>query len=261
MRLVRADLHLHTVLSPCGGLDMGAPDIVSRALDLGIDVLAVTDHNTSRNVMAVQRASEGKSLLVLAGIEVQSAEDIHAVTLFGTPEEALDFEAWLWEGFPKIQNRPELFGPQILIDHENQILGEEPILLVQGARHGIDAIVREARRREGICFLSHIDREAFSYPAILGPIPTDYPVDALELTCRITPGKVQSFRSEYPNFPLLRNSDAHSLDQMELRCSTVFRVATPSFSELKLALRGEAGRGVFDPWGEKSFLDKGHLAQ
>lgn len=253
MNLVRVDLHLHTVLSPCGGLDMGAPDIVARALDLGIGVLAVTDHNTSRNAMAVLKAAEGKALLVLAGIEVQSAEDIHAVTLFGTPEEALDFEAWLWEGFPRTLNRPDLFGPQILIDHENHILGEEPILLVQGARHGIDAIVREARRREGICFLSHIDREAFSYPAILGPIPTDYPVDALELTCRVTPGKAQSFRSEYPNFLLLRNSDAHSLDQMELRCSTVFRIATPSFSELRLALRGEAGRGVLDPWGEEPF--------
>jgi Predicted metal-dependent phosphoesterases (PHP family) len=233
MCLVRVDLHLHTVLSPCGGLDMGAPDIVARALDLGIGVLAVTDHNTSRNAMAVLKAAEGTGLLVLAGIEVQSAEDIHAVTLFGTPEEALDFEAWLWEGFPKTLNRPDLFGPQILIDHENQILGEEPILLVQGARHGIDGILREARRREGICFLSHIDREAFSYPAILGPIPTDYPVDALELTCRITPGKARSFRSEYPNFPLLRNSDAHSLDQMEPRCSTVFPGSNAQFCRVE----------------------------
>jgi PHP family Zn ribbon phosphoesterase len=261
MRLVHADLHLHTVLSPCGGLDMGAPDIVIRALDLGIDILAVTDHNTSRNAMAILKAAEGTGLLVLAGIEVQSAEDIHAVTLFGTPEETLDFEAWLWEGFPKTLNRPDLFGPQILIDHENQILGEEPILLVQGARHGIDAIVREARRREGICFLSHIDREAFSYPAILGPIPPDYPVDALELTCRITQGKARSFRSEYPNFPLLKNSDAHSLDQMELRCSTVFRVARTSFAELRLALHGEAGRAVLDPWGGDAFQERDQLSQ
>jgi len=256
MRLVRADLHVHTVLSPCGGLDMGAPDLVARALDLGIDVLAVTDHNTSRNAPAVQKAAEGKSLLVLAGLEVQSSEDIHAVTLFGTPEEALDFEAWLWEGFPKTLNRPDLFGPQILIDHENQILGEEPILLVQGARHGIDAIVREARKRGGICFLSHIDREAFSYPAILGPIPSDYPVDALELTCRITTEKVRPFRAEHPNLPLLRNSDAHSLDQMDPSCSTVFRVEEASFLELKLAIGGKEGRSVMDPWCGEEFKAK-----
>jgi len=256
MRLVRADLHVHTVLSPCGGLDMGAPDLVARALDLGIDVLAVTDHNTSRNAPAVQKAAEGKSLLVLAGLEVQSSEDIHAVTLFGAPEEALDFEAWLWEGFPKTLNRQDLFGPQILIDHENQILGEEPILLVQGARHGIDAIVREARQRGGICFLSHIDREAFSYPAILGPIPSDYPVDALELTCRITTEKVRPFRAEHPNLPLLRNSDAHSLDQMDPNCSTVFRVEEASFLELKLAIVGKAGRAVMDPWCGEEFKAK-----
>ncbi len=248
MRQVRADLHLHTVLSPCGELDMGAPDIVARALDLGIDVLAVTDHNTSRNAHAVQKAAEGTGLLVLAGLEVQSAEDIHAVTLFGTPEEALDFEAWLWEGFPRRLNRPDLFGPQILIDHENQIIGEESVLLVQGARHGIDAVVREARNRGGICFFSHVDRESFSYPAILGPIPIDYPVDALELSCGVNLEKVRAFRAGYPNLPLLRNSDAHSLDQMDLRCSTVFRVEEASFFELRLAIRGDAGREVLDPW-------------
>ena len=251
MRQVRADLHLHTVLSPCGELDMGAPDIVARALELDIGVLAVTDHNTSRNVAAIQRAAEGSGLLVLAGLEIQSAEDIHAVTLFGTTGEALDFEAWLWEGFPRVLNRPDLFGPQILIDHENQILGEEPVLLVQGARHGIDEIVREALRREGLCFLSHVDRESFSYPAILGPIPIDYPVDALALTCGVNPKKAQAFRAEYPNFPLLRNSDAHSLDQMNIRCSTVFRVEEASFPELRLAMRKERGREVLDPWGDR----------
>jgi predicted metal-dependent phosphoesterase TrpH len=249
MKQVRADLHIHTVLSPCGELDMGAPDIVERALDLGIGILAVTDHNTAKNADAVKKAARGTGLLVIAGLEIQSAEDVHAVTLFRTPEEALDFEAWLWEDFPRILNRPDLFGPQILIDEQNRILGEEPVLLVQGARHGIDAIVREARHRGGICFLSHVDREAFSYTAILGPVPAGYPVDALELTCRATKEAAASFCRSNPGFPLVRNSDAHGLDQMETRCTTVFCLEELDFSELFLAFRGEGGRGILDPWG------------
>lgn len=227
---------------------MGAPDIVRRALDLGIEILAVTDHNTARNAEAVKNAARGTGLLVLAGLEIQSAEDIHAVALFRTPGEALDFEEWLWEGFPRVLNRPDLFGPQILIDAENRILGEEAVLLVQGARHGIDAVVREARLRGGICFLSHVDREAFSYPAILGPIPANYPVDALELTCRATHETAESFRRSTPGFSLIRNSDAHSLDQMQTRCTTLFRLEEPDFSELFRAFRGERGRGILDPW-------------
>src|SRR5690606_1742154 len=115
LHLVRADLHVHTVLSPCGGLDMGAPDIVRRALQLGLGIVAVTDHNTTGNVAAVQKAALGQGLLVLAGLEIQSSEDVHAVTLFETVEEAREFEAWLWVGFPEVLNRPEYFGPQILI--------------------------------------------------------------------------------------------------------------------------------------------------
>jgi PHP family Zn ribbon phosphoesterase len=248
MRLVRADLHIHTVLSPCGGLDMGAPDIVERALQVGIDIIAITDHNTSRNALAVMDAAEGTGLVVLPGLEVQSAEDIHAVTLFESFGHALDFEAWLRKGFPEVLNRPELFGPQILIDSQNRILGEEPLLLVQGARWGIDEIVRESRRREAICFLSHVDREAFSYPAILGPIPPDYPVEAIELTCRATREKAVSFKEAFPGKAVLRNSDAHSLEQMDKRCTTLIRAEGAGFSELKLALMGVGGRGIVDPW-------------
>jgi len=250
LHLVRADLHVHTVLSPCGGLDMGAPDIVGRALQLGLGIVAITDHNTTGNVAAVQEAARGRDLLVLAGLEIQSSEDVHAVTLFETLEEAREFEAWLWVGFPGVLNRPEYFGPQILIDRENHILGEQPVLLVQGAGRGIDEIAREVRLRRGICFLSHVDRDYFSYPAILGPIPDDYPVDALELTCRIKPAATRDLRAKYPAFPFLRNSDAHCLEQMDRSCSTHFRVKEASFDELKLAFHGREGREILSPWPE-----------
>ncbi|NLI96839.1 MAG: PHP domain-containing protein [Synergistaceae bacterium] len=248
MKPFRADLHIHTVLSPCGGLDMGAPEIVSRALQCGHGMVAVTDHNTCRNAAAVMNAARGKNLVVFPGLEVQSAEDIHAVVLFGTLEEALDYEAWLWEGFPCVLNRPELFGEQLLIDEEDRILAEEPVLLVQGARRSIDDVVVEARARGGLAFLSHIDREAFSYPAVLGPIPANYPVDALELTCNATEEKVVNCRKAYPFLPLIRNSDAHSLDQITPRCSTIFLLEEPNFQNLRQAFRGERGCRILDPW-------------
>ncbi|MCF7936947.1 MAG: PHP domain-containing protein [Synergistales bacterium] len=244
----RVDLHIHTVLSPCGELEMGAPEIVERALEAGLDCIAVTDHNAAENAPALQEAASGTGLVVLAGLEVQTAEDIHVVAIFETTQAALDFQDWLWKGLRRFPNDPDIFGYQVVVDGTNRILRQEETLLVQGVTYDIEEVLEEVHRRRGIAFPAHVDRPAFSYTAALGPLPEGLPVDAIELSRTLSPDEAERWRASLPARTVLRNSDAHSLDALHRNhCSTML-LERPSFGEIALALRERAGRRVFWPW-------------
>lgn len=238
------DLHIHTVLSPCGELEMGAPEIIARARETGLDLIAVTDHNSCGNVQGIAEAAGDAGPVVLAGLEVQTAEDIHVVALFPHLECARTFQEWLWKRMPPTPNNPDVFGFQVEIDGENNILREEEILLVQGAGYSVDEVVLEIRRRGGLSILAHIDRPSFSYPAVLGPVPEDFPADALELSWRLSAEEIQTYRSTYPGRVFVRSSDAHRLADMGREHCCSMTLESPCFDEIAMALRGEGGRRV-----------------
>src|SRR5512134_1725840 len=114
MKDFRADLHVHTVLSPCADVEMIPPLIVQRALELEIDLIAITDHNASANVNAVQKAAEGTSLTVLPGMEVQSREDVHLLTLFENLGALEKWQREIDQALPDLPNRPDFFGEQFV---------------------------------------------------------------------------------------------------------------------------------------------------
>ena len=243
-----ADLHLHTVLSPCGELEMGARDIVSRARETGIDVIAISDHNACDNYPAIAALAAGNPL-VLPAIEVQTAEDIHVVTIFREYSEALEFKEWLWTRMPGTINDPDVFGYQIVIDSNDDIVRMEDVLLIQGAGFGIDTVVERANERGAMTILAHVDRPAFAYPAVLGPFPADYPADAFELSSRLNSEQAEEWRRRYPSRAFIRSSDSHSLDTMIRANCTKMLMESVSFDEIRMALRGVGGRRVLWPWG------------
>ncbi len=243
------DLHIHTVLSPCGGLDMGAPDIVSQALATGIDCIAITDHNSCGNAGAVMEAADNTPLVVLPGLEVQTQEDIHVLTIFPLLERAREFEAWLRQGFLAIPNEPDIFGEQIYLDRNNDILGEEPLLLVHGVQYPIDDVVAETHRRGGFAVLAHVDRPSFSYVAVLGEVPKHYPVEGVELSKNLSPKAAEEWRSRLEGHSLVRSSDSHSLDTLIKEHGSLMVLKEVSFEEVLMALQNRQGRRVLWPWG------------
>ncbi|MGI6784847.1 MAG: PHP domain-containing protein [Aminivibrio sp.] len=242
------DLHLHTVLSPCGELEMGAPDIVEAYRRAGVALCAVTDHNAADNAPAVAAAAGG-SPVALPGLEVQTAEDIHMVVIFPDNEAAADFQEWLWLRMPPVENRPEIFGDQLIIDKDNQILGEQEILLVQGAGYTADETAEEAMGRGAIVILAHLDRPSFSYEAVLGPVPDDFPCHAFELSPSVSHADFCQWRERYPDRVFIRSSDSHRLADISRARCTVMMMETPSFEEVRMALMGLNGRSVLCPWG------------
>lgn len=243
-----ADLHVHTVLSPCGELDMGAPEIVLRAREAGIDIIAIADHNSADNCAAVIEASGGNPL-VLPAIEVQTAEDIHVVTIFPEPDIVRDFQAWLWKAIMPIPNDINYFGEQLVINAENEILRSEETLLIQGIGYEIDTIIKRARELGAIVNLAHVDRPEFTYPAVLGPIPEDYPVDAFELSKNVNSYQAAEWRERYPDKTFIRASDSHWLDNMSRANCTKMLLEAPTFDEVKMALARRDGRRISWPWG------------
>ena len=242
-----ADLHIHTVLSPCAEMDMGAPDLLDRARQLDIDRVAITDHNSADNVPAFQQASLAWPR-VIAGLEVQTMEDVHIVTLFESAAVASQFQQWLWLRMGTIPNDPDKFGMQLVIDKDNNIIGEETVLLIQGADYTTDQVVRRVKEMGGLAILAHVDRHAYSYAESLGPIPDDLPIDAVELSPRASQSDWALWRQLYPNRVFVRSSDSHSLDTLGKERCTPLLIDQTSYAELAMALRGEQGRRVLDPW-------------
>jgi len=242
------DLHVHTVLSPCAELEMGAKEIVQRCAEEEIDIIAIADHNATANSKAVIDAAKDKPLTVLPALEVQSREDVHTLCIFSTFEEALLFQEWVWERLAPIRNDPDLFGFQIAIDSENNILNEVETLLLQGVDVSADDVISEAKRRGGMAILAHVDRPAYSYLAILGLIPSNLEIDAVEFSSRLTPRDAVSWKEYVSNYTIIRSSDSHRLSDIKKAHTTPVILERPGFDEILLALHKSGGRKVLWPW-------------
>ena len=92
------DLHIHSCLSPCGSEDMTPYNIAAMAALKGLDVIAVTDHNSCKNCPAVLAAAKEYGVLALPGMELTTSEEVHAVCLFETLDAAMAFDDMFTSG-------------------------------------------------------------------------------------------------------------------------------------------------------------------
>ncbi|MBC7234852.1 MAG: PHP domain-containing protein [Chloroflexi bacterium] len=242
LRSVLVDLHVHTVVSPCAEVEMIPPLIVRRALELGLSIIAVTDHNTADNVAAVQRAAEGTNLAVLAGMEVQTREDAHILCLFDTAEQALAWQGVVYAHLPDMPNNEEVFGAQFVVDEMGEFMHKNERLLLTATSLSPEQVVSGVRSLGGIAIAAHIDRQAFSLLMSLGFLPPGLQLSAVEISRHTTPEAVLARYPSLRGMPIIASGDAHRLAEM---CAhTLVTLRSPSVRELELALRGEGGRAV-----------------
>ena len=208
------DFHIHSCLSPCGDDDMTPANIAGAATLAGLNIVALTDHNTSKNCPAFFRAAKHYGIIAVAGMELTTAEDIHVVCLFEKLEEALVFSEEIEKHIVKIKNRPEIFGRQQIMDEEDNVLGEEEYVLSNATDISVGDVPELVKSFGGVCFPAHIDRTANGIVSILGVFPEDADFGVYELHSL-------DKRSEYENrFDHLKSkicltgSDAHYLWDM-----------------------------------------------
>jgi PHP family Zn ribbon phosphoesterase len=242
MQSLLADLHLHTVVSACAEIEMIPPLIVSRACELGLDLIAVTDHNCAANVQAVMQAAQDTELTVLPGMEVQTREEVHMLCLFDTWAQVELWEAEVSARLPGLKNREQVFGTQIVVDQTGEYLYTEERLLATSTSFSVEEVVQGVIDLGGICLPAHVDRPSYSLLSNLGFVPPGLPIAGLELSHLTTPRKfVESF-PQLEQYGIIINGDAHRLAEMV--ALNRFSVQSPTVSELRLALAGQGGRSV-----------------
>ena len=242
MRIIHADLHIHTCLSPCAELEMSPRGIVSAAVNKGIDMIAICDHNSTENVTAVMEASHLTNLVVLPGVEITSKEEVHIAGLFGHPDNAARIQSLIYEHLEG-ENDESAFGMQVVVEADGTVLGYNERLLIGATDLSLEEVVQAVHSRGGLAVAAHIDREGFGILGQLGFIPPDLSLDALEISTRMGLSDARSTYSGYSDYTLLQSSDAHVLDAVG-RGRTALMVESASIEELKLAQKCERGRGI-----------------
>ena len=236
----RADLHIHTCLSPCSELTMTPVRIVERAASLGINIIAICDHNTAEHVEVTRSLAKKKGIRVVAGMEINSSEEVHILGLFGKLTEAFDMQAVVYENLPG-ENNEDVFGMQVLVNEDDEVLGFNKRLLIGATGLSVNRIVELIHSFNGLAIASHIDREGFGIIGQLGFIPEGVEFDALEISYRTSRTKALEMFWPYKHIPWITSSDAHSLEDIG-RITTGFVMDHATFEELCMAISGIGGR-------------------
>lgn len=211
---VHYDLHIHSCLSPCGDADMTPNNIVHMAQLCGLDMIALTDHNSCKNCPALLKTAEKEGITAVAGMELCTAEECHVVCLFPSLDSAMAFDAFVASSLLPIQNKPSVFGEQWIMDERDQIVGRQKVLLLTASPISVDNVTKFARSYGGTAFPAHVDRPSYSVTSALGTLP---PVGFR--AAEVSPVGDECLLTEryagLRGIPLLFNSDAHSLGQIQ----------------------------------------------
>ncbi|MCT4647952.1 MAG: PHP domain-containing protein [Carboxylicivirga sp.] len=245
MKRFKADLHMHTVLSPCGSLEMSPVVIVEKALERGLDIIGITDHNSTRQCAEVYRVGQQKGIAVYCGAEVTTKEEVHCLTFFENFEKLKAFQAYLDKHLPNLPNDPEKFGHQVWVNADEEIAGQEERLLISAIDQSIDEVEAKVRELNGLFIPAHIFRPSFSVYSQLGFMPFDIKPDAIGMSARVDVEEQIKKHPELKQFTVLRSSDAHFPDQIGAHY-TILEMENSSFEEFRKALHQVDGRKVVE---------------
>lgn len=208
------DLHIHSCLSPCGDDDMTPANITGLAALIGLDVIAVTDHNSCKNCPAVMEAAAPLGLTVIPGMELTTSEEVHVLCLFETLEDAMAFDALVEQRLIPFPNNEEIFGRQTICGPDDSVIGTFPNLLINATDISIDHVFQLTERYHGIMIPAHIDKDSTSLLSNLGFIPPDSCFTCVEVKNKENIPMLLSCHPYLEKCRIITNSDAHYLEHM-----------------------------------------------
>lgn len=238
MKTYTVDLHVHTCLSPCAELEMTPLTIIRQAASLGIDIIAIADHNSAKNAGVAMELGRREGVVVLPAMEITSREEVHVLGIFETIEAALSMQEVVYRGLHL--SPPRKGDWQVIVDEQDGVIGFEEHLLIEATDMSLQRVVGEIKERGGLAIASHVDRQAYSVMSQMGFVPDDILFDAFEV---VDPEKARVGVMLHPPVPFIASSDAHHVVQLGTRWSRLL-MERPTFAELAMALAGIGARCV-----------------
>lgn len=205
------DFHIHSCLSPCADDDMTPSNIAGTATLAGLNIVALTDHNTAKNCPAFFKAAKHYGIIAVAGMELTTLEDIHVVCLFEKLEEALSFSEEIEKHIIKIKNRPEIFGFQYIMNEQDNVVGQVDYVLSNATDISVEDIFEVVKSFNGICYPAHIDRTANGIVSILGVFSENTNFGCYELHSKENQNDYETRFTHLKDKTRLVGSDAHFL--------------------------------------------------
>ena len=243
MQLYKTDLHIHTVLSPCGDLDMSPDEIIRLAKENGLSIIGIADHNTTKHGLLAKKYGQQVGVYVLTGAEVTTKEEAHCLAFFETEEQLSNFEQFLQYNLSDILNDVEKFGYQVQIDEKGDILYEEPVFLPSAINKNLEEVEQKIHSLNGLFIPAHIDRAKFSIPSQLGFIPFDLNMDAVEISFHTNKADYLAKNKYLQGKTFIQSSDSHLPGQIG-GAYCYLQMKNISFEEIRRALHNEDGRKV-----------------
>jgi 3',5'-nucleoside bisphosphate phosphatase len=217
------------------------PLIIQEALDLGINLLAITDHNATANISAVMEAASGTGIHVLPGMELQTHEEVHVLCLFDSLDQVQAFQEKIDKAMPALENKPDFFGEQFVVDATGDFIRREERMLLASSSLTIKQACTLVSELGGILIPAHVNRKAFGLLPTLGFIPDELINNrVMEISRHITPELVVETYPELSGKILIQSGDVHRLD--EFLGVNYFMLETPTIRELEYAFSGIGGR-------------------
>ncbi len=243
MNQYRADLHIHTVLSPCADLEMTPANIVIRTKEKGLQIIGITDHNSTKNALLVKKLAQKEGIFVLTGAEVTTKEEVHCLAFFEFENQLKLFQQFLDEKITFIPNPDGHFGYQPVVDENGDIIELISNYLPAALKSSINEIQLKVDKLDGIFIPAHVDRPSNGLFSQLGFIPSGLKFDALGISSFSSEKHVRKHHVIQKEIALIRNSDAHYLNQIG-EIYTVFNIEELTFHEIRMALNQKDKRFV-----------------
>ena len=177
-----------------------------------LEVIAVTDHNAAANLPAVKKCADAYGIMLIPGIEMCTAEDIHLLCYFETVEKCLEFEKIVLDSLPPIKNKKAIYGNQLIMNEDDEVIGEYEPLLIIGSSYNLREAVNLCHEMGGVAVYAHIDKNSFSALSVLGMPPPEINIDGVEIYDLANRPELIAQGLITDETPFMSNSDAHYLE-------------------------------------------------